>query len=173
MDRRICAPKHLSILVVLLVLTWPATLATPADAAPTQVIACGTVITESVKLANDVGPCEEDGLIIGASGITVDLGGHRVVGTYDPYPRTPPDEEGITFQHVQGSTVKNGAVTRFSTGIFINGGSGNRVTQMNVHDNIRQSSAGDGIAVYASDSNRIDKEPRRAQRSRLRHRPSR
>ncbi len=141
---------------VLVALLSGAALASPGSAMPAQVIGCGTVITESVRLAADVGPCEEDGLIIAASGITVDLGGHQVIGTYAPHPRTPPDEEGITFRDVQGSTVRNGAVTRFSTGIFIGGGSENRVTRMDVHDNVGRSAAGDGIAIYTSDRNRID-----------------
>ncbi len=133
-----------------------ATWTMPASASPKQVMTCGTVVTRSVTLANDVGPCDEDGLVIGASGITLDLGGHQVLGTYAPHPRTPPDEEGITFRQVQGSTVKNGEVSHFSTGLLLDGGSQNRVTRMNVHDNIGRSAAGDGIAVYASDSNRID-----------------
>ncbi len=127
--------------------------AVPAAAATTMT--CGTVVTRSATLANDVGPCEEDGLIIAASGITLDLGGHRVLGTYDPHPATPPDEEGITFRNVRRSAVRNGEVTHFSTGVIISKGSQNTVSQLNVHDNIGRSAAGDGIAVYASDSNRI------------------
>ncbi len=130
----------------------------PATAAPAQQLSCGSVVTQSTKLANDVGPCPNDGLIIAASGITLDLAGHTVTGTFDPsQPGTPPDHEGITFRQVQGSTVKNGEVTGFSTGVLIDGGSHNRVTRLDVHDNIGRPSAGDGIAVVGSDNNRVDK----------------
>ena len=127
-----------------------------AEAARAGSVSCGTVITESITLTADVGPCAEDGLIIGASGVTVDLDGHQVLGTYDPFPRSPADEEGITFRGVHDSTVTDGTVTHFSTGIIIVGGSENRVTRMNVHDNIGQPAAGDGVAIYTSDGNRVD-----------------
>jgi parallel beta-helix repeat protein len=130
--------------------------AIPAAAVPPQPLACGSVLTQSTKLANDIGPCPGDGLIIGASNITLDLNGHSVTGTFDPLtPGRPPMDEGITLRQVQGSTVKNGEVTHFSTGVMIDGGSANRVTQMNVHDNRGRPSAGDGITVFGSDRNRV------------------
>lgn len=131
--------------------------AAPAAAAPGMTLSCGSVVTESVKLANDVGPCPDDGLVIAASGITLDLNGHRVKGTFDPLAMgAPPDDEGITFRMVKGSTLRNGEVTGFATGVKIDGGSGNRVTRMDVHDNRGRSSAGDGIVVFGSQRNRVD-----------------
>ncbi len=154
--QRSAAPRRAVLLSVVLSLLGGVAVATPASAARPQVLACGTVVTRSVTLAADVGPCEEDGLVIGADGVTLDLNGHAVIGTYDPFPRTPPDEEGIRFRRVTGATVKNGEVTRFSTGVMIAGGSGNRLTRMDVHDNVGQPAAGDGIVMLTSDRNRVD-----------------
>lgn len=43
-------------------------------------VSCGQEITESVTLTDDLGPCVEDGLVITADGITVDLNGHTIIG---------------------------------------------------------------------------------------------
>ncbi|MGQ0777342.1 MAG: right-handed parallel beta-helix repeat-containing protein [Pseudonocardiales bacterium] len=51
-------------------------LAPPAHAAP----ACGAVLTMNTKLTSDLLDCPDDGLVIGASGITVDLNGHTIDG---------------------------------------------------------------------------------------------
>jgi parallel beta-helix repeat protein len=54
-------------------------------------------------------------------------------------------------------TVKNGTVTQFDAGVAIDGGSANTVTSMKIVDNRGTTSTdyGDGIAMFASNSNRI------------------
>jgi parallel beta-helix repeat protein len=54
--------------------------AAPALATPASTVTCGQTVTHSVKLANDLRDCPGDGLVIGASGITVDLNGHTIDG---------------------------------------------------------------------------------------------
>lgn len=133
-------------------------LGVPAAAGTAQSPSCGAVVTKNTTLANDVGPCPGDGLIIAADGITLDLGGHRVFGTFEssPVPANSVDAAGISFRQVQGSTVSNGEVFNFAAGVRIRGGSQNRVTRLNLHDNIgRSGTDGDGIAVFGSDANRI------------------
>ncbi|HEV3402460.1 MAG TPA: hypothetical protein VG078_11615, partial [Acidimicrobiales bacterium] len=44
-------------------------------------VACGAVITRSVTLHADVGPCSGDGLVVVADRVRVNLNGHRVFGT--------------------------------------------------------------------------------------------
>ena len=46
----------------------------PAQAA---VLACGQTITQNTILENDVGPCQNHGIIIGADNITFNLNGRR------------------------------------------------------------------------------------------------
>lgn len=133
-------------------------LAVPAAAGPPQALSCGAVVTETTVLADDVGPCPGDGLIIAADGITLDLNGHRVFGTFEPtpVPANSVNAAGISFQQVQGSTVRNGEVFNFAAGVRIQGGAENHVTRLNLHDNIgRSGTDGDGIAVFSSDGNRI------------------
>jgi parallel beta-helix repeat protein len=135
----------------------------PASAADT--IHCGSVITTNTTLHADVGPCLTDGLIINASNITLDLGGHSVIGTFTAQSPNPPtnivDGVGIHLNKVSGVTVRNGSVYHFAVGVRLDGSSGNTVSHLNVHDNIGilpsdAADNGDGIALYASNHNVID-----------------
>jgi nitrous oxidase accessory protein NosD len=49
--------------------------------AQAEAISCGTVVTSDVRLTADLVDCPGSGLVIGASGITVDLAGHVIDGT--------------------------------------------------------------------------------------------
>lgn len=144
-------------------------------------IDCGTVITQDTTLTNDVGPCPGAGLIVAADNITLNLGGHTVIG--DPHAR--PDQEmtgdtrdqaGVLLRQVHGVTVTNGTVTGFDAGVAIMGGGDNTVRKVTAHDNVnyrlltgRDASPddvdpedgpfcwfGDGVTVFNSDGNTIE-----------------
>ncbi len=121
----------------------------PAEAA---VLSCGQTITVSTTLENDVGPCTNHGIIIGADNITFDLNGHRIFGTENVN-----DKAGVYLLNRSGVTVRNGTVTNFDIGVAIEGGSGNTVTGIEARDNIGGSGGigGDGIAILSSRGNRI------------------
>src|SRR5687768_14146307 len=55
-------------------------LALPSSASATHV-QCGDVITQDTTLDSDLVDCPGDGVVIGASGITLDLAGHTIDGT--------------------------------------------------------------------------------------------
>lgn len=148
--------------VLVLVITG-LTMSTRAHAA--AAVQCGSVITTSTTLQADVGPCPANGLIIAASNITLDLGGHSVIGTFTQQSPNPPtnvsDAEGIELSQVSGVTVTNGTIYHFAVGVRLDGSSGNTITHLNVHDNIGDlgvdtADNGDGIALYASNHNLID-----------------
>ena len=135
------------------------------EAVGAATIGCGSVIKASVTLTADVGPCPGTGLTVGASNITLNLGGHTVTGTFAPTKSHPPanivEAKGILLNNVSSVTVTNGSVTLFAVGIRVDGGSDNTITHMNVHDNIGKlqtdkANNGDGIALYASNHNLID-----------------
>ena len=54
--------------------------ASAAAAPPQGTLACGTTITKNTVLRADITGCTGPGLIIGANGVTLDLGGHVVSG---------------------------------------------------------------------------------------------
>src|SRR5438045_8172316 len=76
----------------------------PASAAGAP-LACGTVLTASITLKADL-TCAGDALIIGADGITVDLGHHVLRGSTGGV--------GIGVDNRQNVTVENGRIVGFA-----------------------------------------------------------
>lgn len=131
----------------------------PVTAQVPAAVVCGQTITQSTTLTADVGPCSDDGIIVGADNIVLDLAGHRVFGT-----PLSGDGAGILLPERQGVTVMNGTVTDFDGGVVILGGSGNTVTRITANDNIGASTSnqgpsptlyGDGILIQGSSDNFI------------------
>jgi streptogramin lyase len=112
-------------------------------------------VTADTTLTHDIGPCEGDGIVVTRSGITLDLGGHRVFGT----PAHLGDFAGIHLLDVRGVTVRRGSVSGFDAGVLIDFGGNNTVTGLYLHDNIGSpegaTNMGDGLAAVHSDQNRI------------------
>ena len=97
-------------------------------------IGCGREIRESITLDHDIEPCAEDGLVITADNITVDLNGHTIAG--DPTVRDGRCKAGIILRDVHGVTVENGTIIGFDAGVAIMGGGGNTVRQITAEDNV-------------------------------------
>lgn len=128
-----------------------ATMPTVGGAGAQTAVACGQTITVSTTLTADLGPCPNHGIIIGADGITLDLGGHRVFGTSEPG-----DGAGVLVPGHTGVTVRNGTVEAFDGGVVIQGGGGNTVSGINALRNKGFGAQfGDGIAIESSSDNRI------------------
>jgi len=132
---------------------------TPAGAQ--TAISCGTVITASTTLTNDVGPCTTDGIIIGADGVKLNLNGKKVYGAPGAGTQGGPAGQnvGIRFRNVSNAEVTNGEVTGFAAGVRIDGGSTNRVASVYSHDNIGPvgtNDNGDGISAFNSSYNTIE-----------------
>src|SRR5258707_456893 len=70
---------------------------------------CGSTITTNTTLTADIGPCPGDGLIIGRSGITLDLNGHHIEGSGDG--------TGINIGRMADIVIKNGTVFNFGVGL--------------------------------------------------------
>jgi parallel beta-helix repeat protein len=115
-----------------------AALAQPAVAQ--QAVSCGQPITKSVTLKSDLNCSGSDAIVIGASNITVNLGGHRVVGV-----------SGIGVRNSGGYdrvTVKNGVVSS-DVGIQLINASRNTLRNLENRSFVR------GIELRNSDRNRI------------------
>ena len=117
---------------------------------------CGQTITQSTTLTADLGPCPNYGLIIGADGIVLDLGGHRIFGTPNFN-----DQAGVYMQGRTGVRVQNGTITAFDAGVVIEGGSRNTVAGITAIRNIGRQAGGintrfgDGIAIESSSYNQV------------------
>lgn len=129
-----------------------------AGAAPGPGLQCGQVVTTSVTLTANVGPCSDNGIIVGADGITVNLNGHKVFGTPNPG-----DGAGVLVAGKSHVTVENGTVTAFDAGVDIVNGQQNVVQGITATANIGSSGnpdvpdtlLGDGILIEGSSGNLI------------------
>ena len=115
--------------------TAPASSASAAAAQPT----CGSVITTSITLTRDLSGCTGNGLVVGADGITIDLGGHRVsgAGAFNSL-------AGIYNDGYDDVVVRNGQVTDFSQGVQAYASDRNRYERLSVRRTL------DGITVTES-----------------------
>lgn len=122
---------------------------------PVAAVTCGETITQSVTLTQDLGPCPGNGLVVTASGITVDLAGHRIFGAADGSDnRVGIELAGVTGDTVTGSASSAavmGEVDGFASGVGIDGGSSNSVAQLDVTNNVgpltTTANRGDGIVI--------------------------
>ena len=121
--------------------------------------ACGQTITQSTTLTAHLGPCPNNGIIVGADNITLNLNGFRIFGIAG----TSGDGAGVLLQNRTGVTVQNGEITDFDGGVVILGGSNNTVTGIRARNNLGRVNEttgpnalyGDGILIQGSRSNRI------------------
>jgi parallel beta-helix repeat protein len=103
-------------------------LAAAAPAARADQVACGQVIRASTTVTNNLAACAGDGLVIGAGGITVDLGGHTIAGAGLGV--------GIRNDGHDDVTIRNGTVLDFDHGVLLNGGTvRNTVTGLHLAKN--------------------------------------
>lgn len=93
----------------------------PGDALARHV-QCGERITENVRLDSDLRDCEGVGLVVGADGVTVDLGGHTIDGTG----RGTGIVNGYGGDGRRDVQIRNGTVRGFKVGLR----SGGRATQL-------------------------------------------
>jgi parallel beta-helix repeat protein len=77
---------------------------------------CGSSISSDLKLDHDLS-CSGDGLIVASDGVTIKLNGHMVMGS-----GTDPESEGIRIVGRSGVSILGpGTITKFRTGVLVNG----------------------------------------------------
>ena len=108
--------------------------------------ACGDTIKKNVKLTVDLTGCPGDGLVVGRSNITIDLGGqaiHRASGAAGV-------AEGIdNTGGFDGVTVRNGSIEGFTNGVEFRDASDGVIAGLEVVDN------GGGIKLVAASKNNV------------------
>jgi hypothetical protein len=71
---------------------------------------CGSTISANVHLETDIGPCPANGIVVAGDNVTVDLGGHTILG------RGVGHGLGVAGS---GVTITNGTVQNFTVGLTI------------------------------------------------------
>jgi parallel beta-helix repeat protein len=99
-----------------------------APGAHADQIACGQVVRANTTVTNSLAGCAGDGLVIGAGGITVDLGGHTIQGTGLG--------AGVQNNGHDDVTIRNGALVNFDHGVVLGPGTArNSVTGLTLEHN--------------------------------------
>ena len=126
--------------------------ALPVDAAlPLKTKRCGALITSSFKLGNNL-TCDEDGLKIGASGITIDLNGKTLRGDGGDDDNGIENIEGFDRVVIMSNANKPRAkILGFHDGIKIGSGTNRNTVRRIVIDE----SVADGIDIDGGSGNRI------------------
>ena len=106
-------------------------------------LACGDTISTDTTLRQHLLDCPGDGLIIGASGITLNLNGKRITGMGDK------GSAGVAVENVEDVTIRNGTVQNFGTQIFIVGSHRTLVRHMVLRD-------GTGLGMQVRASNDVE-----------------
>ena len=125
-----------------------------ADATTAPAVTCGTTLTESTTLSADLVHCPGTALVIGADGITVNLGGHTISGT------NADGSEGIASDGHANVRIVGGRITDFRiNGVGIRGGSGSLVRGVTVRrigdGGVENEPVSAGIAISGSPRSRV------------------
>jgi parallel beta-helix repeat protein len=173
------APATLVSVAVILALAGAGLVAlSGAEAAPQP--KCGDTITADTTLHKDLVDCPNNGILIGADDITLDLNGHLVDGDGAPAAGCDPETEscdvGVLNDGHDGVTVRDGSARQFDVGALIFSARHNRVLGISSSENfsfgfvvadsarslVRNSSGsnnpapeGDGIGLYGSHDIRV------------------
>ena len=142
-------------------------------------VSCGDTITADTTLDGDLVDCPNNGIVIGADDITLDLNGHRIDGDGTRFADCPKNEfcdVGLLSDGHDGVTLRDGSVREFAHGAFVFSARDNRVISISSKENtefgfvvsqsarsrVRDSSGsdniapeGDGMGVFGSHDLRI------------------
>ncbi len=98
-----------------------ALVASSGAAVPAKQPKCGDTITADMTLHKDLVNCPNNGIIIGADNVTLDLNGHTIDGDGTPFrrlrSRTEPCDVGVADARRDGIVVKHGSVREFEFGL--------------------------------------------------------
>ena len=109
-------------------------LAVTAGPASASDVSCGDVIAADTTLDGDLVDCPDNGVVIGADDITLDLNGHTIDGDAAPAAGCDPQTEfcdiGLLNDGHDGVTIKHGSVRQFDYGVAIGNARANRVKRV-------------------------------------------
>lgn len=117
---------------------------------------CGMTVTQNLTLADDIGPCPGDGVIIGADGVHLNLNGHTISGNFSHAGTSV----GVRVTGHQKVKISAGTITGFDAGVALISSSSNTLTGLTVANNQGNpvpynSVFGDGIVLFFSANNTV------------------
>ncbi len=117
--------------------------------------ACGLVVPVSMTLTGNVSGCTGTPITVTGNNVVLDLNGKTVSCVAN----RPGDGPGIHVPFRTNVTIRNGIVRDCDTGIYLEGGGGHTLTNLDILDNIGDPRGrgifGEGIQLYHSHDNTI------------------
>jgi parallel beta-helix repeat protein len=121
--RPYCAPATVMSLAVIATLALFGGTAVGGVRAQASQVSCGVTITADTTLDSDLVNCPNNGIVIGADDITLNLNGHLVDGDGTPAvdcdPRRAICDAGVVNADHGGVTVMRGSVSEFAVGVLL------------------------------------------------------
>jgi parallel beta-helix repeat protein len=102
-------------------------------------VACGDTITADTTLDSDLVDCSNNGIVIGADDITLDLNGHTIDGDnalVDPCPENEFCDVGVANDGHDGVRITGGMVREFANGVAIFGARENGLSDLTTDENV-------------------------------------
>jgi Periplasmic copper-binding protein (NosD) len=169
------APATLLSLALTLALAVVGVMVLSGGRAQASHVSCGDKITTDTRLDSDLVNCPNNGIVIGADGVTLNLNGHLIDGDGTPFaacPRRKICDVGLVDDGHDGVTVRDGSVREFDAGVLVGSARRSRVLGVSSSRNeigvvivdaarslVRNSSANrsieQGLVLFHSDHNRI------------------
>jgi large repetitive protein len=100
---------------------------------------CGDTITADTTLDRDLVNCPNNGIVIGADNITLDLNGHAIDGDGQLTQDCGDDgicDDGVVNDGHSGVTIQGGSVRQFALGVLVLGARHNRLLDLSVTRNM-------------------------------------
>jgi parallel beta-helix repeat protein len=133
------APATLGSLAAVVALAVVGVIALSGGQALASHVSCGDTITADTTLDSDLLNCPNNGILIGADGITLNLNGHVIDGDRTPAAGCDPDVEFCDFGVANDShnrvTIKGGRVRDFGLGVLLFRARHNRLRGLSVFRN--------------------------------------
>jgi large repetitive protein len=124
------------------------------QAALASSVSCGETITTDTRLDRDLVNCPNNGIVIGADDVTLDLNGNVIDGDGIEFTACPPDEPcdiGVVDLDHHGVTIKGGTVQEFGVGVLVVGATDSRLARLAVANSLFF-----GVLVADSSGSEID-----------------
>jgi parallel beta-helix repeat protein len=110
-----------------------------ASQASASHVSCGDTITADTTLDSDLIDCPDNGIVIGADDITLDLNGHTIDGDGELREDCPEDEicdDGVVALDHARVTIRDGSLREFALGVLVAGASETRLLDLTVSRNM-------------------------------------
>jgi large repetitive protein len=173
------SPRTAASKVMVLALVVAGLTALSSGQALARQVRCGERITTDTTLDSDLVNCPNNGIVVGADDVTLDLNGHRIDGDgQEQEACAEVCDTGVVNDGHRRVTIEGGSVREFALGVFVLGASSNRLRHLSASHNlfvgllvvestatrVEQNSASDngpttegtGIVLIASENNRIE-----------------